>query len=122
MRVSGGGPKACDLEQRGNPAVHCTRLVRPAFSYHFHPDCLMPLCVRHSDHLFAQLVNDTKNRPLLTQEPLKRFGLGQRTELAVELELFIGIELLRRMLGRVTIRESLANEYSERPQPPATGS
>ena len=60
----------------------------------------MPLCVRHSDHLFAQLVNDTKNRPLLTQEPLKRFGLGQRTELAVELELFIGIELLRRMLGR----------------------
>ena len=68
------------------------------------------------------LVNDTKNRPLLTQEPLKRFGLGQRTELAVELELFIGIELLRRMLGRVTTRESLANEYSERPQPPATGS
>ena len=35
------------------------RLVRPAFSCHFHSDFLMRLCVRHSEDLFAHRVNDT---------------------------------------------------------------
>jgi hypothetical protein len=28
MRVSGGGPSACHMDQTWNPAVHCTRRVR----------------------------------------------------------------------------------------------